>query len=45
MVTQGENLGIAAIAARQQQTDTSQHKANNERHGLKHDREPYRRTT
>ena len=43
LVTQREDLRIAAIAAGQQQTNTSHDKANNERHRPKHDREPYRR--
>ena len=40
LVTQRENLGIATVAAGEQETNTSQHKANNERHGPKHDRDP-----
>ena len=45
LVTQGEDLRIATVAAGQQQTDTRQHKANNERHRPKHDRRSYRRAT
>ncbi len=45
LVTQRQNLRIAPVAARQQQTDTSQHKANHERHGPKHEGGPYRRPT
>ena len=45
LVTQRKNLRIAPVAAGEQQTDTSQYKANNERHGPKHDRGPYRRPT
>ncbi len=45
LVTQCENLGIAPVAAGEQQTDTSQYMANNERQRPKHDRGPYPRTT
>ena len=41
-MTQRQNLGIAPVAAGEQQTNTSQHKPNNERKRPKHDREPYR---
>ena len=44
LMTQRQNLGIATIATGEQQTDASQHKANNERHRPKHDRGPCRRT-
>ena len=44
LVMRREDLRIPPVAAGQQQTDTSQHKTNNERHGPKHDRGPYRRT-
>lgn len=45
LMTQRKNLGIAPVAAGEQQTDTSQHKTHNERHRPKHDRRPYRRPT
>ena len=38
LMAQRQDLGIATIAAGQQQPDTSQHTANNERHRPKHDR-------
>ena len=50
LMTQSENLRIATVAAGQQQTNTTQHKANHEhgpkheRHGPKHERRPYRRS-
>ena len=43
LMTQSENLRIATVAAGQQQTNTSQHKANHE-HGPKHERRPHRRS-
>ena len=45
LVTQNKNLRIAPVAPGQQQTNTSQHQANNERHRPKHDRDPKRQPT
>ena len=43
LVTQRQNLRIAAVAAGQQHTNASYDEANNERHRPKHDRGRYRR--
>ncbi|MFN0092686.1 MAG: hypothetical protein ACKVWR_20825 [Acidimicrobiales bacterium] len=43
LVTQRQDLGIAPIAARQQQTNTSQHQPHNERHRPEHGPRAYRR--
>ena len=43
LVTQREDLGIATVAAGQQQTNTSHDEANNERHPPKHNCGRYRR--
>ena len=40
LVTQNKNLRIAPVPAGQQQTNTSQHHANNQRHRPKHHRDP-----